>query len=216
MGHIIQQVQINCSICQGTGYSTSKENTCQICNGKGSIKDNIQKHIFLPPNFDYNSIITFISDGSYNYKLDRNKDLLIKFRVIKSENFDIINIKGFDIYINYNINIYNAIQSKNIYLLNHPNKKKYILEYSNIIHDNENFICKGLGLPTNNINNFGNLYIVFNYIYPDKVLNYESYLLYMNNQTTPIDTTDFIKIKLLPNNDKRHDFQNQSNQCQPF
>jgi DnaJ family protein A protein 2 len=165
-GPFIQQIQTQCSSCNGVGQMTKKNMSCVNCEGKNvkfeehTIKVDIPKNV----NNGYNIIFkglgeqaqksteeagdlvveVMINDDPYFGR--ENNNLIYKSKITLVESLigkDII-VPHFDEHINMNINIFGIIN---------PNKRYHIQG-------------KGLG-------GVGDLIFIFEIVYPDRVLTYD-------------------------------------------
>jgi DnaJ-class molecular chaperone len=198
-GPIVSQQAFPCSNCNQTGKVKNKDKKCLKCDGNGIISHSTTKKITINQNFDYLTIMKLSNYGNYDTETRTNADVLIHFNIIKNHNIEIFN--KYDIILEHNINIYDALTGYTMYY-DHQDNNKYLFNFDHIIKHGDIKYIKHLGLPYNNDqkNNRGKLFIKFNYIYPDTILNNEKLIIWLNknkeNKENKTNKTEYKKEKI--------------------
>jgi DnaJ-class molecular chaperone len=187
----IQQQTLPCTSCNQSGYIPNKGNECSICLGKGTIKDKFVREININSTIDHTAQLCIRNVGNYNVDMATNADIYIRFNLVcpdgwKVENYNLIHT--------YKINICDALMNDTSYLYhNHINGNKYAFALkNNVIKDKDVKVIKGLGMP--NDNNYGDLILLFEYIYPQMQLSMDEYNKFTNARTSIPKHKDTYKI----------------------
>ena len=162
---MIQRIQSYCPTCNGN--KKIADSKCNPCNGEGKI--NVEKNYILviEPGCHGNEDKIFKNDGDENIDGEASDVIFI----LKEEKNNTFNRIGNDLIYIQTITLGDSIVGidTNITLINGE-----ILSYkeNNIIQNNSYSIFKNKGFPIKNKpNSYGDLYIVYNIKYPNKVLN---------------------------------------------
>lgn len=177
---------INCTKCL--------KKQCNICNGIGKNINNIEmfgikQKIHLPcQNCNSEGIIreckycddTGLKEENINYKLKINKGTHEGEKFAVENNSVIFTIKqekhtrfirhDNDLILFKNISAYEALQCQKINC-KHLNNKVYSFFAKKQIQNDDIFCLKKLGMPIKNTKQYGNLYVKFNIITPEIILN---------------------------------------------
>jgi DnaJ-class molecular chaperone len=211
----IQQQTLPCTSCNQSGYKANKGNECSVCLGKGTIKDKFIREININSMIDYTAQLCIRNVGNYNADMATNADIYIRFNLIcpngwKVENYNLIHT--------YKINIRDALMNDTTYLYhNHINGNKYAFALkNNVIKDKDVRVIKGLGMPYDN--NYGDLILLFEYIYPQMQLSMDEYNKFTNTRTSIPKHKDTYKISEMIDLDtyKQHQQQQQQHQQQHY
>ena len=162
---MIQRMQMHCQVCNG--QKKIVDNKCNICYGDGRI--NIEKpfSIVIEPGSENNETKIFNNDG--DEKIDEEKGDVIF--VLKEEKNKLFTRIGNNLIYTHNITLGDSIIGAQV-VFDHINGNKFIYTENKIIQQNSYSIFKNKGMPIKNrTNNFGDLYVVYNIIYPNKVLS---------------------------------------------
>ena len=163
--NMIQRIQTNCTTCNGN--QNIAEQKCNICNGDG--KSNIEKNFLLiiEPGCINNEEKIFKNEGDQNLNEEPGDVVFI----LKEEKNNLFERIGNDIIYNHSITLGDSIVGINI-TIELINGEKLSFKEENIIQQNSYTIFKNKGFPLKNKNNmYGDLYVVYNIKYPNKVLN---------------------------------------------
>ena len=160
-----------CDECNGLGIKLENKN-CEECGGnfvkvvKRKIKINLDKGV------SDGHIYKFVGEGDEHYKKPAD-DLKVIIKIENNENFI---RKGADLFYKCKISLLEALTGVKS-VINHFNGKQIII-YSNpgeVIKPTTIKTTEGLGMPFFNLQNkYGNLYINFEIIFPDKISDKES------------------------------------------
>lgn len=160
-GHMIQQIQTICGVCQGQKIDTRHAAICDTCRGGCTISARETIEVDIPKNF-LETPTTMIKEkgpwhnGSYI-------DLMVLFRIKLSPNYELLDNKlMYTITINFAESVCGLKKS-----FRHPNKQNILIESEpgTIINPETIYILPNLGLP----DGYGHdvLYLSFKVIYPE-------------------------------------------------
>jgi DnaJ-class molecular chaperone len=187
----IQQQTLPCTSCNQSGYIPNKGNECNICLGKGTIKDKFIREVNISNGIDYTAQLCIRNVGNYNADIATNADIYIRFNLIcpdgwKVENYNLIHT--------YKINIRDALMNDTTYIYhNHINGNKYAFALkNNVIKDKDVRVIKGLGMPHDS--NYGDLILLFEYNYPQMPLSMDEYNKFVSVRTSIPKHKDTYKI----------------------
>ena len=212
---MISQQQIPCGVCNQTGTFVNPKDICQVCNGKCIFETKLNKTLNISKDFDYESVMLLKNSGNYDIDLKVKADINISFKISDVDKYS-LNVKNsHDLIMEHNISIHDAFTGYSMYWDSHPDGKKYLFKIQDIIKDGDVKFIKNLGLPNNdNKKNLrGKLYIQFKYIYPNSVLEQESFKTFIKNKESKsiTDKESYVKEKV---HDLKDDFNKSTQQHQ--
>ena len=150
-----------CGMCYGTGKLF--EMSCHHCIGKGVHSETISLQLFIKGRLNGDEL-RFEREGDQKLNYIPG-DIVV---ILHEQKHNIFERKGFDLYLNKKIHLFELLCNENIYF-RHINGDilKFKLNVNEINYQN-NFKCiKNFGIPcADNINKFGDLYIYFDIIFP--------------------------------------------------
>ena len=162
---MIQRTHIQCNTCNGNQKIASQ--ICNTCSGNG--KMNIEKVFLLTieQGSNNNEEIIFKNEGDENIN-EENGDIVF---ILKEENNNLFTRIGNDVIYNHTITLGDSIIGINT-TIELINGEKITFKEENIMPHNSYTFFKNKGFPIKNeINSYGDLYIVYNIKYPNKILN---------------------------------------------
>ena len=164
-GPMIQQMQVPCSSCGGTG-KTFKQEYLQ------TVKEKIT--ITIEKGMCNGEQIILKNKGNFNINSMKNNDLC--FIIIEEEHSIFKRIDN-NLILGLDINLIDALVGFS-FVFKHLDNSEFIIASNDIIKNNDIKIIKNKGMPFNNHSNiFGDLIIKFNIIYPDNIsLEYHNIL----------------------------------------
>jgi DnaJ-class molecular chaperone len=173
----IQQQTFPCGVCNQSGYKADKGNECGICLGKGTVKEKFIREVNISNTVDYTTQLCIRNVGNYNTDTSTNADIYLRFNLICPDGWK---VEDYNLIHTYKINICDALTNDTSHLYyNHINGNKYaFLLKNNIIKDKDVKVVKGLGMPCDD--NYGDLILLFEYIYPQTQLSLNEYNKYVN------------------------------------
>ena len=182
-GMISQQV-VPCGICNQKGSTINSKDICQTCNGKCVISSKLSKTLNITKDFDHESIMLLKNSGNYDPDSKTKADINISFKISDLDKYSFEIKNSHDLVMEYSINIHDALTGYSMYWDSHPDGNKYHFKINEVIKDGDIKFIKNLGLPNNDSkkNTRGKLYIKFKYIYPDSVLDYDSFKTFVKNK----------------------------------
>lgn len=208
-GIFMQKIQNICYNCLGKGKVLSKNESCIICHGKNfiSMKKNRQIKIQKGISTDYKMIIK--NEGHQDIERG-NGDLIISFKELSHKSF--IRDKN-NLLLKKNVNIYDVLYKNNISITLLDNKKIYLeATFDEVICINNQgmfyFTENNDSVNNNDSANLakGNLYVVFNIIYPSKdipkniTINKNNNILSINDNNITINTANLLSLLFEQNN----------------
>ena len=174
---MISQQQMMCDECLGKGTFVEKNDQCDNCKGKGICEKKLNKTLDIYKNFDYETVMLLKNSGNYDQTLDTNADINIKFMIVDVDKYNMEIKNSYDLLMEHQININDALTGYSMYLDSYPDGNKYCFKFNDVIKDGDIKFIKNLGLPMkeNGVSKRGKLYIKFKYIYPLTILDNENY-----------------------------------------
>lgn len=165
-GPMIQQIQSPCQECNQTGKYINNKNKCNKCRGNKFIIIEDELNIKIPKGIEDKDIIKMERKG-HEDKYGIRGDIIYIVRINENPNFI---RKGNNLHIqNIDINLFEALTGTIIDLMHLDGSKKYI-RIDKIIDGKTMYKVNNLGMPIKEINSYGDLYIDFNVIYPDDII----------------------------------------------
>ena len=164
---MIQSIQRPCDKCNG--IKSIPQNICNICNGNKVMNEEKQFMLNIDPGIENDDKIVFENMGDQ----EPNKNIGDIIFLMKEEENKLFKRSGSNLIHYYSITLGDSITGINV-LFNHINGCKISFKEENYIKEGSYSIIKNKGTPIkNNINSFGDLYIVYKIEYPNKVLTNE-------------------------------------------
>ena len=163
---MISQSTNMCDKCGGKGRTIRRGAECQVCSGKKKITKD--ENITLPIQKGMESNNKAQINGMGNEYINGQKSsLILEFKETKHK---IYTRKGNDLYMKLNITLIEALTGTE-FVINKLNGEKKIVKTdpNNIINPQNNIKVPKLGMPIHNSNNYGDLYIEVNIIFPNQL-----------------------------------------------
>jgi DnaJ-class molecular chaperone len=164
IGPIIQKIRSVCNSCRGMKKFCG--NDCIPCNKSGIIIIEKQFIIDILPGSNNQDKIIMEGMGDENINFDKG-DVIFILNETEHEKFKRINN---DLLYFCDINLGNSLIGPNINI-EHIDGSIISFKEENIIKQNMYHIINNKGMPIINTNKYGNLYIIYNILYPIKKLN---------------------------------------------
>lgn len=168
-----------CSNCNGKGklleeqqlgpMSIKTMNYCSVCNGNGyidlylSIRDTVE--VIIPKGFDYNKDKIIIKNKGHPIRNGNNGNLILSLNLLKHNTFK---IKNKDLFLNVDITLKQSLIGF-IKTIEHLDNHKIIINSDNVIKPNTIKCIENEGIYDINEDLYGNLYLKFKIIYPEKL-----------------------------------------------
>jgi len=214
---MIQQQQVPCNGCNQKGWFNDPKTACPKCNSSGTIQKTLSKTLTIKKNFDYQTKMCLRNTGNFDINTEQNADIYITFKISDLDKYNLIIKNDYNLFYVKNINIYDAFTGYSFYYTDHPDGNKYVFKYNHIIKDQDVGYARSLGLP-NDENKRGNFFIQLNYIYPDKLLDHDSFKVFSKNKEAKniIDKNEFIKEKIYTiEENSSNQYNNDNNNASP-
>jgi len=167
MGNAILQQTVNCPDCKGEGFVIKEKDKCKACNGQKSTqeKKTLEVHIDKGAADGKRYVFSGESDEFPDYEPG---DVVVEIQVEKHKKF---HRKGADLVYNAEITLVEALCGFEL-LIEHLDKRKVLIKSKpgEVIKPGVLKTVKELGMPFfESPFKYGNLYINFEFIFPDKV-----------------------------------------------
>jgi molecular chaperone DnaJ len=207
MGPMISQKVMPCDACRQTGFVKNKEKECKKCTGKGVNQNVTNKKITVPKNFDYMTKMKLNNYGNYDPDSESYADVFINYEIKNADKHNMEIFNQYDIILEHSIGIWDALSGYSMYY-DHPDGKKYLFKFDEVIKHGDVKYIKNLGLcyNENNSSGRGKLFIKFKYIYPDIILDSDKLKLWFKSKenTKFINKSEYKKEKV--HNIKENEF----------
>ena len=190
IGPFTQRIRNTCNNCLGKGKKIAKNNSCIICHGNNTILMKKNMQIKIQKGISINNKIIIQNEGHQDIE-NGNGNLLINIKEILHKVF--IRDKN-NLLLKLNITLYDILLKIKIEIKHLDNRKLYIEANSDEIRCiiNEGMCC----LIENQENyNKGNLYIIFNIIYPNKDIP-KNIKINKNNNIISINNNNDVNIEV--------------------
>ena len=190
IGPFTQRIRNTCNNCLGKGKKIAKNNACIICHGNNTILMKKNMQIKIQKGISINNKIIIQNEGHQDIE-NGNGNLLINIKEILHKVF--IRDKN-NLLLKLNITLYDILLKIKIEIKHLDNRKLYIEANSDEIRCiiNEGMCC----LIENQENyNKGNLYIIFNIIYPNKDIP-KNIKINKNNNIISINNNNDVNIEV--------------------
>jgi DnaJ-class molecular chaperone len=209
---MITQQTVACSNCNQKGWFP--DNSCTGCKGKCFKSSKLNKTLKIKKNFDYQTKMCLRDAGNYDLGTGKKADIYISFKISNLEDYNLKITNDYDLILEHDIHIWDALSGYTLYYGNHPNSNKYVFKLNEVIECDEIKFAKRLGLPSENM--FGKLIIKFNYIFPKTILESEQLKQFLREHADhkSINKNEYIKETLynIKDDDERHSRSQQQNQ----
>lgn len=167
---MIQKMQGACPMCNGKG-KISKSN-CNSCKGKCTTRESNLINVNINAGANEDEKITLTDKGDFDHETMQYSDLQI---ILKQKDHPLVKRKGNDLYIHYNISLYDTLFGINIGY-KHLDDKNYIfkLQSDKVLQYKSTYIAKNMGMKIG-YNTYGDMFLTFDIIFPKKIdSNYEN------------------------------------------
>jgi len=180
MGPFRQIIQQQCDKCNGSGQVFTKNPRCGTCSGKGKYNEDIMKEIIIQRGITSGFKINLTGFGEQTKMQDETPgDLIIEIIIQNHPHFT----RSYnDLIFKTDITFIESVLGKNITIPHFTGNFTININKYGIIEPNKQYILKDKGMPINNSDkNFGNLILIFNVSYPQKILTDENIQLLKNS-----------------------------------
>lgn len=200
MGNMISISTIPCQSCKGSGCDNSSR--CKKCNGEKVIKEKVNVTFNIPSGCIDGDVIIVDGIGNIDVSAKNHGKLLVKICLIRDEKF----IHNATVNGKINIDKYNLLTHVDITLaeslcgfskiIKNVNGANVAISTIEIIKNNDMCIVKNEGLPMKEGNSRGDLYIIFNIIYPTITKEKQKELWKLLTNTTYVEPNENSKNKI--------------------
>ena len=154
MGGMIQQIQSRCNNCNGRGISVNKVQESNVVHVEIESGSKTGDHILLKNMGDQNI------DKSYN-------NIIIE---VNENKHTVYSRKHNDLYMQYKINLAESLLGTEINFIHINGQEKFIhMPQTNVIKPYSIYRIPGEGMPIRKSNEYGDLLIKFNVVFPDSI-----------------------------------------------
>jgi len=162
---MMQRLQSSCSSCNGEGKII--ETPCNKCNKSKITIEEKEIILNIEPGSKNDEKRVFKDQGD-QYPGEERGDIVC---VLKEEKHPLFERVDHDLIFHYDVTLGDAITGTDVYFEMINNDKIYYTE-TNLIEQNSFVVLKNKGMPNHsNSKMFGDLYVVYNIIYPTKKLS---------------------------------------------
>ena len=155
---------MSCEKCFGTGEYIPNDQKCKTCDGDKVVNKKEEITVKIPKGFNENYIV--LKGYSDEYINCETGDLVIHFRL---KNHDVFSMNGKDLYMVKKISLKDALCGFELDVV-HLDKNIYKIKIDEIISPEYKKQIKNLGMYISD-NNYGNLYIKFEILFPKSLDN---------------------------------------------
>ena len=189
---MIQRMQMHCQVC--SGQKKVIDTKCNLCNGDGRVTVEKSFLIVIEPGSENDDTKIFSNEGDEKINEERGDVIFI---LKEEKNKEFIRINNNLIY-SHNVTLGDTLVGTQV-IFDHVNGSKFIYTENNIIQHNSYNLFKNKGMPIKNKQNcYGDLYVVYNIIYPNKIISDNEKNIIKN--ILPVS----VKILDLPDNNNGH------------
>jgi DnaJ-class molecular chaperone len=196
---MIQQQTMPCDGCGQKGFVKNKDKECGTCLGKGVLPNVTNKKITIPKNFDYMTKMKLSNYGNYDPESETTADVFIVYDFANLDSHSVEVFNQYDLILEHKINIWDALSGYTMYY-DHPDSKKYMFKFDEVIKHGDIKYIKNIGLcyNENGSSGRGKLFIKFKYIYPDTVMDSEKLKTWLRSKEKfiPTNKIDYHKEKI--------------------
>jgi DnaJ-class molecular chaperone len=158
---MMQRIQTSCQDCNGSRKIPSTK--CNICSGNGVNLYDKEFVLIIEPGCENNAQKGFENEGDHLPNEEKGDVVFI----IKEEQNSKFTRIGNDLVYYHNILLCESIIGAEI-SFDHINGTKIIYKEDKMIEKNSYTILKNKGMPSKDHNKLGDLYVVYNIMYPNK------------------------------------------------
>lgn len=153
-----------CDRCMGEKVILDKTKLCNYCSGEKLVKSKKNCLINIEPGMMENDKIRIEKVSDIEHANQEPGDIVFKIKQI--HDIDYMRY-GPHLYSKYSIELLEALVGTTIIIDRHPSNKIFCIKINEVVNPNTLIEIKGLGMPyLDKPNNFGNLYISFDIIFP--------------------------------------------------
>lgn len=170
MGNTILQSQQTCPECRGEGTFLEEKDKCKVCKGKKVVKENKQLKLDLDKGAKDGKRYKFEGESDEVPECDPG-DVVVEIRAAKHKRFERV---GSDLYYKADISLLEALTGFELIIKMLDDRQILVKTKPNeSIQPGEKKCVRECGMPLfDNPARYGNLYIVFNVVFP-KVISEE-------------------------------------------
>ena len=199
MGPMITINTIQCPTCSGKGID-NKTHTCKKCNGNKIISEKYSFKINIPIGCPDNEIMLYEGTGNYEPSTKKRGNIIVKIEIEQHKKFirnavvnGKIRINGCDMLLPIDITLAESICGFTK-TFRHIDDREITFSIYDIVKNGDMYTMKGEGIPSKD-GTKGNLHIVFNITYIDKLSPEKRKAIWEILTENPYDEKQFIHIK---------------------
>lgn len=155
---IIQRVQGMCSDCNGTGKKPGTP--CPNCKGSCTVRESTFINVKIQAGASHDDTIVLVDKGDFDPKTKKFSDLQL---ILKQRDHALLKRKKNDLYLHYNISLYESLFGINI-AYKHLDNTVYTFNCNSVVQYKSTYIARGLGMKQGK--QAGNMYITFDVVFP--------------------------------------------------
>tara|TARA_Y100000389_G_scaffold173581_1_gene182859 strand:- start:329 stop:1606 length:1278 start_codon:yes stop_codon:yes gene_type:complete len=168
MGNMIQQMVQPCYQCKGVGKCIPEEKKCSHCKGEKKLFQEKLIEFDVAPGSNTGDKIILYGEGNWDPQFTEEGDLVIIINEKKDKNTKIYK-EGEHLNLKVDINLVESLCGLDM-IIKHLDDRPIRIKYDKVIKPGEILKIVGEGMPIKDqMNTFGDLLIIFNIIFPEKV-----------------------------------------------
>ena len=168
MGNMIQQTVQPCYKCNGTGKIIPDDKKCPTCKGEKKLFQEKLIEFDVAPGSNSGDKIILYGEGNWDPNFTEAGDLIIIINEKKDKSTKIYK-EGENLNLNVDINLIESLCGLDM-IIKHLDDRPIRIKYDKVIKPGQILKIQGEGMPIKDqMNMFGDLLIIFNVIFPEKI-----------------------------------------------
>ncbi|CAG9573875.1 putative heat shock protein DNAJ [Leishmania major strain Friedlin] len=168
MGMMVQQMQVVCDACQGSGEHIDPRNRCGRCSGNKTVEVDASVQVVVEKGMAHRQRITFPRMANEELGVERAGDFVV---VIQQVKHNVFTRDDCDLHMQHHLSLAEALCGFQFKFTHLDGRELVVRQARGTITKPGDVKCViGEGMPVHKqANKFGNLIIEFNVKYPDRI-----------------------------------------------
>ncbi|CAC9487434.1 putative heat shock protein DNAJ [Leishmania infantum JPCM5] len=168
MGMMVQQMQVVCDACQGSGEHIDPRNRCGRCSGNKTVEVDASVQVVVEKGMAHRQRITFPRMADEELGVERAGDFVVVLQQVKH---DVFTREDCDLHMQRHLSLAEALCGFQFKFTHLDGRELVVRQARGTITKPGDVKCViGEGMPLHKqANRFGNLIIEFNVKYPDRI-----------------------------------------------
>ncbi|AYU78701.1 heat shock protein DNAJ, putative [Leishmania donovani] len=168
MGMMVQQMQVVCDACQGSGEHIDPRNRCGRCSGNKTVEVDASVQVVVEKGMAHRQRITFPRMADEELGVERAGDFVVVLQQVKH---DVFTRDDCDLHMQHHLSLAEALCGFQFKFTHLDGRELVVRQARGTITKPGDVKCViGEGMPLHKqANRFGNLIIEFNVKYPDRI-----------------------------------------------